>query len=260
MSRICPLFSGSSGNCTYIGQGNTHILIDAGVTAKRITQGLGAIGIDPRQLSAIFITHQHNDHIKGLAVLSKKYNIPIYMSCGTAKAIRESDTASENLNINVIDSPVCVGEMKITRFATSHDCNDSSGYKINLGDRTFAICTDTGIITDDIRKNLEGCELVLIESNHDVNMLSRGPYSLQLKRRILSDKGHLSNSACAKELPNLIKKGTVRFILGHLSRENNTADIAYRESNTALNLAGYTEGMDYILYIAPPEGGKLISL
>ena len=260
MSRICPLFSGSSGNCTYIGQGNTHILIDVGVSAKRICQRLGEIGVDFRQISAIFITHEHNDHIKGLEVLSKKYPLPIYMSCGTAAQMNELSSEAVKSNIRVIDSPVQLENMEICRFTTSHDCDDSSGYRINLGDRSFAVCTDTGIVTEEIRKNLEGCELVLLESNHDLNMLRLGPYPLHLKRRILADNGHLSNVSCARELPNLLKKGTIRFILGHLSQQNNTIDTAYNEANTALNLAGFTEGIDYILYVAPPEGGKLISL
>ena len=260
MSRICPLFSGSSGNCTYIGQGDTHILIDVGVTAKRICEGLGSIGVDIRQISAIFITHEHNDHIKGLEVLTKKRNIPIYTSSGTAKALTEFLPSEVCDKIKVIESPLNIGDMEIHRFPTSHDCTDSSGYRVNLGERQFALCTDTGIVTEEIRKNLEGCELILIESNHDINMLSRGPYPLHLKKRILSDSGHLSNVACAKELPHLLEKGTVRFILAHLSQENNSTDKAYDEANTALTLAGFTEGIDYILYIAPPEGGKLISL
>ena len=260
MSRICPLFSGSSGNCTYIGQGDAHILIDVGVSAKRICQRLGEIGVDFRQISAIFITHEHNDHIKGLETLTKKYNLPIYMSQGTADAISEFCSEGVKNNIKIIDKNICVDGIEVLRFATSHDCVDSSGYRVNLGERSFAVCTDTGVVTDEIRKNLEGCELVLLESNHDLNMLRMGPYPLQLKRRILADNGHLSNVSCANELPNLVKKGTMRFILGHLSRQNNTDDSAYNEANTALNLAGFTEGLDYILYIAPPEGGKLISL
>lgn len=259
MSRFCPLFSGSSGNCLYIGEGNTHILIDAGVSAKKIVQALGGIGIDPRQLSAIFITHEHSDHIQGLNVLTKKLNIPIYMSQGTAKAINDIEQFS-GLNINIMDSPVDLGNMEIHRFATSHDCEDSSGYRIKLGDRDFGVCTDTGIVTDKIREGLKGCELVLLESNHDINMLSKGPYPIQLKRRILSETGHLSNSSCADELPRLLRSGTTRFVLGHLSRQNNTPEAAFDSANSLLTLAGFTEGMDYTLYVAPPEGGKLISL
>ena len=116
------------------------------------------------------------------------------------------------------------------------------------------------MVTDEIRQGLEGCELVLLESNHDINMLSRGPYPIHLKRRILSETGHLSNSSCAEELPKLLSTGTTRFVLGHLSQQNNTPDAAMTSANSALTMAGFTEGMDYMLYVAPPEGGKLISL
>jgi len=260
MSRICPLFSGSSGNCTYIGQGDTHILIDAGVSAKRITDALKRIGVGPEQLSAIFVTHEHTDHIKGIEILSANHDIPIYMSQGTADTILNNDIFTRSLDINVISSPIHIGDLEITRFPTSHDCTDSSGYRINLGDKSFAVCTDTGVINDTIRNHLEGCELVMLESNYDTIMLSRGPYPLHLKKRILSDTGHLSNTACSQLLPELLKKGTVRFILAHLSQHNNDPEVAYNDANTALLLSGYTEGIDYTLYIAPPEGGKLISL
>ncbi len=257
MSRFCPLFSGSSGNCIYIGEGDTHILIDAGVSARRITTALNNIGVSPCNISAIFITHEHNDHVCGLKNFAKRDNIPVYMSRGTADALSES---CAGLNIKTMDSPVQVGGIEISRFATNHDCPDSSGYRIKLGCRDFAICTDTGIITDEIRNAISGCELLLIESNHDINMLNKGPYPIPLKRRILSDSGHLSNNACAEELPELLKKGTIRFVLGHLSRQNNSPDAALSCANSALTLAGYTEGMDYLLYVAPPEGGKMISL
>ncbi len=260
MSRFCALFSGSSGNCTYIGEGNTHILIDAGVSARRISCELSNIGIEPNSISAIFVTHEHNDHICGLHTFAKKHNVPIFMSQGTAEALEKLPNISCGLNINVINGAVDLGDIEVQRFATSHDCDGSSGFRIKLGYRDFAVCTDTGIVTDEIRTALKGCELVLLESNHDINMLNKGPYPPSLKRRILSNTGHLSNASCAEELPKLLKSGTIRFILGHLSRQNNTPKAAYDSANSILTLSGFTEGMDYMLNVAPPSGGKLISL
>ncbi len=260
MARFCPLFSSSSGNCIYIGSGDTHVLIDAGVSARRITDALKGINIIPEAISAIFVTHQHTDHIAGLHKFAVKRGIPIYMSEATANALEKSDFPLSELNVKVMDSKVEVGELTVNRFCTSHDCSGSSGYRIDMGDRSFAVCTDTGVVTDEIRENLYGCELVFIESNHDVNMLSRGPYPAALKRRILSDEGHLSNGSCAKELPELVRRGTQRIILGHLSPHNNTEQLALSAANAELLSGGYTSGEDYIIYVAPKQNGKLFSL
>lgn len=260
MARFCPLFSGSSGNCIYIGVGDTHILIDAGVSSRRIINSLKAINVLPEGISAIFVTHQHSDHIAGLLNFVKKRNIPIYASMQTAEALKELEGFFE-IDIRVIENDIKVGNLTVSRFDTSHDCCGSSGYRINFSDnRAFAVCTDTGVVTDQIRSSLLGCELVLIESNHDVNMLSRGPYPIPLKRRILSDGGHLSNGSCAKELPLLIAGGTSRIILGHISAQNNTKEAIISCATAELVSCGYTEGEDYILYVAPHSGGKLFSL
>lgn len=260
MARFCPLFSSSSGNSIYIGSGDTHILIDAGVSARRITDALKSINILPEAISAIFITHQHTDHVAGLHKFAQKRGTPVYMSEATASSLLDSGFPLSELNYKIIDSDVTVGSVTVHRFCTSHDCSGSSGYRIDMGNRAFAVCTDTGVITDEIRVNLYGCELVLIESNHDVNMLSRGPYPAGLKRRILSECGHLSNGSCAKELPELVKRGTSRIILGHLSAQNNTSQLALTAANAELLSCGYTEGEDYIIYVAPKLNGKLFSL
>ncbi len=261
MARFCPLFSSSSGNCIYIGSGDTHILVDAGVSARRITEALKGINLLPEAISAVFVTHQHNDHIAGIRNFCIKRGIPIYMSNSTANAISESDYDLSGLNINIIEDFITVGNITVTRFCTSHDCSGSSGYRIDVGGgRCFAVCTDTGIVTDEIRRSLLGCELVLIESNHDVNMLAKGPYPAPLKRRILSDCGHLSNGSCAKELPKLVLGGTTRIILGHLSAQNNTPEAALKAAKAELLGEGLTEGEDYIIYVAPKENGRLFSL
>lgn len=256
MSRFCPLFSSSSGNCVYIGNENTHILIDSGVSCAKISAALKNIGVSISDISAVFVTHEHSDHISGLAAVLKKSGATAYMSVGTAEAFRNSGLFG---SIKIIDKEVNLGSIKVERFKTSHDCDDSSGYRINCSQYSFAVCTDTGIINDDIRQHLKGCQLVMIESNHDVNMLTKGPYPFLLKQRILSDHGHLSNGACAEELPNLVASGTSRIILGHLSKHNNIPAAAKNSANAKLLSAGYTEGEDYIIYVAPPFGGKLFS-
>lgn len=259
MARFCPLFSSSSGNCIYIGSGCTDILIDAGVSLRKIETSLNLIGKDAKNIKAIFITHEHNDHIAGLQRFVKKYEIPLYMSEGTAKALLNSGNF-DDANINVIKDNVVIGDITVSRFKTSHDCEDSSGYRINVSEgRDFAVCTDTGIITDEIRCSISGCELVMLESNHDINMLNHGPYTALLKSRILSDKGHISNTVCAEEVAKLVSGGTTRIILGHLSPQNNTPEIAYDTTSKRLLSLGFSEGEDYILYVAPKQNGKLFS-
>ncbi len=258
MSKIFTLASGSSGNCTYIGCGKSGILIDAGISAKAITDGLAQIATEPASISAIFITHEHIDHINGLRVFANKFDIPVFASTQTADALG-CNTCLQSSLINAFDGTVVVGDMEVTRFATSHDCTGSSGYTITLPDgKKCAVCTDLGVVTEEVRTSLKGCSTILFESNHDVNLLYKGSYPEYLKRRILSEKGHLSNNACAVELPNFVENGTTRIILGHLSRENNRPEIARTTAVAALMDKRMIENDDYLLYIAPPKLGKAV--
>ena len=260
MARFCPLFSSSSGNCIYIGSGTSNILIDCGVSAKRISAALANIGLIPEGISAVFVTHEHSDHICGLSAFAVKRGIPIYASEKTAAALKTNPKLSR-ADIRIAEEENNIGGMKVIPFPTSHDCAGSSGYRINISEEhSFAVCTDTGIITDEIRHKLTGCDLVMIESNHDVTMLRKGAYTPAMKQRILSDHGHLSNGSCALELPALINSGTTRIILGHLSKNNNLPEIARSTANAEIVKHGFTEGEDYILYVAPPEGGMMFSL
>lgn len=259
MARFCPLFSSSSGNCIYIGSRGTNILIDVGVSLKKIEDALISIGRNAQEIDAIFITHEHTDHIAGLTRFVKKYSPKIFASEDTAKTLIDSGNF-ENADINIIKDNVTLNDVNVKRFSTSHDCVGSSGYRISLADdMVFSVCTDTGIITDEIRDNLLGSELVMLESNHDINMLNHGPYAATLKARILSDKGHISNTICAEEVAKLVSAGTTRVILGHLSEQNNTPELAFDTTNKKLNSLGFTEGEDYLLYVAPKQNGKLFS-
>ena len=253
MARFCPLFSGSSGNCTYIGTAAGGILIDAGVSAKRIECALVEREIDPKSIAAVFVTHEHSDHISGLRVLVKRYGYKVYSSKGTMNALAENNVIAQGNHADVMTRKgVAAADLMITGFRTSHDSRESIGFRIQTGDgRILAVATDTGCVTDEVRSALRGCDLALIESNHDVQMLKNGGYPYFLKKRILCDTGHLSNDCCAAELPALAKSGTTRFVLGHLSRDNNMPEIAYKTSLSALSAAGFIENHDFILEVAP---------
>ncbi len=253
MARYCPLFSGSSGNCTYIGTAEGGILVDAGVSAKRIETALRERDIEPHSIEAVFVTHEHIDHISGLRLLTKRYGWRVYASCGTLEAIADTRPLEPQTVCEVIgETGVCAAGMEIRPFATSHDSRESLGFRITLpGGRRVAVATDTGVMTDTVRAALSGCDLVHIESNHDVRMLENGPYPYYLKRRILADTGHLSNDACAAELTALAQNGTTRFVLAHLSRENNLPEIAYMTAQAALCGAGMQENIDFLLQVAP---------
>ncbi len=258
MSRILPIASSSSGNCTYIGHKTDGILVDAGISCKGIVDGLSAAAVDPSALRGIFITHEHIDHIQGLRVFTKKYKVPVFASVTTASALINAVPEIED-SLHIIEAPISVGELSVERFATSHDCEGSSGYVIHLPDgKRCAVCTDLGYVSAEVHSALTGCEALLFESNHDVAMLQKGSYPPHLKTRILSDKGHLSNVSASAELSKLVESGLTRIILGHLSRENNKPEIARSTARAALMDKGMVEDSDYSLYIAPPKCGKAI--
>lgn len=254
MAKFCPLFSSSGGNSIYIGGGENSILIDAGMSAKQTETALNNIGVDPDSISDIFITHEHNDHIKGIKVFTKKHKVKLHMTAGTYEALIKTDTLDNATDCNIISSDGAeVGCMLVKSFATSHDASESCGYTVELANgRKLSVATDLGIMTDTVFGAIKGSDLVLLESNHDVNMLECGGYPYILKRRILGAKGHLSNDVCAETLVKLIESGTTRFFLGHLSRENNIPQLAYQTSVSALSLAGAKEGEDYYIRVAKP--------
>lgn len=259
MARFCPLFSGSSGNCLYIGTSTAGILIDAGVSARRIEQALTAREIDLKTIRAVFVTHEHCDHIAGLRVLQKRLHIPIYASVGTCEGIGEA--GAYDSDYFAITDTIELDEFAVTPFRTSHDSRESTGFRVHLRDgRYVGIATDLGVMTPAVREQLCGCDLIHIESNHDVRMLENGPYPYVLKRRILSATGHLSNEACAAELPNLIRHGTTRIFLGHLSRENNLPTLAEATAESAMQTCGMIRNIDYILQVASPENDKPYTL
>lgn len=255
MAKFCPLFSGSSGNSTYIGSGSDGILIDAGVSAKALEQSLWRIGVNTENIKNIFITHEHTDHVKGLRVFTKKFPCRVILTEGTYDALSQTDLLQNAQECVVIpEKGVEIGNMLVKYFHTSHDTKEPCGYTIELANgRKMAVVTDLGLVTTEVLGAVLGADLVLIESNHDVNMLQCGNYPYMLQRRILGAKGHLSNDACAETCQKLVRNGATRLILGHLSKDNNIPALAYQTTESALSQMGAKEGKDYLIRIAKPE-------
>ena len=254
MAKVVPLFSGSSGNSYYISSGGSAILIDAGRSAKQLTQALENNSLDISSIEAIFVTHEHIDHVRGVRVFANRHSIPVFASAGTLGEMKRMGYVDDKTRCGVIQSGgVDLSTMHVDRFPISHDCAEGTGFRIDMGGRSYALATDLGFVSEEVENALLGCDAVTIESNHDINMLKMGPYPYMLKRRIMSDKGHISNEVCSHLLPKLVKSGTKRFILAHLSRENNMPEIAYRESLNELNANKMELMSDFTLDVAPVE-------
>lgn len=229
--RMVSIASGSSGNCIYIGSDDTHILVDAGISNKRIQQGLNEIGLSGNDVDGIFITHEHSDHIKGLGVLSRKFHIPVY---GTRETLDEI-AASKSLGDfdRELLTPICpdvdftLGDLNVRPFKIDHDAANPVAYRVMCGEKAVAVATDMGHFDQYIIDHLQGLDALLLESNHDVRMLETGPYPYYLKRRILGDHGHLSNENAGRLLNFVLHDKLKKIFLGHLSKENNYEELAY---------------------------------
>lgn len=253
MIKFQSFLSSSSGNATYVTDDNTSILIDCGATGSYIEKCLARVQANGTQLSGIFLTHAHTDHIAGAGILSRKYGIPLYATEETfIKATRQLGCVSdENKRIVKSGEDIRVGTLNLHVFSLSHDAEGAVSYTVTDGETKFGIATDSGVVTEEILQNLTGCETVIVESNHDENMLLQGPYPHYLKKRILSDTGHLSNNACGELCAMLAKSGTHAFWLGHLSDENNVPDLAYACVQQTLEKNGFTVGSDVALHVIP---------
>ena len=228
--RVVVLSSGSKGNTTYMECGDTKIIIDMGNSCRYVVNSLKEIGVDPRDIDGIFITHTHSDHIKGLKVFLNKYHTKVFF---TSKMRKELDFID---NYCIIDSNVIeIGSFVIDVIKTSHDVADSVGYIVHGDGKTVVYITDTGYINQKYFDILSNREVYILESNHDVEMLNNGRYSFQLRQRILSDKGHLSNYDCSRYLSSFIGDKTKYIMLAHLSEENNTPELAYNTLISKLN-------------------------
>ena len=252
--EICTLASGSSGNCAFVSSGGTSILVDAGISMRRINSCLGTFGLTLRGISAILITHEHSDHISALRMINKYYGIPIFATAPTADAIARMYPELSGAVYSFEPGAVLdIGGLKAASFPTPHDAASSVGYRISDGSKSLVIATDMGYVTNSIYRASVGADFAVIESNHDVDMLNSGIYPYYLKRRILSENGHLSNSDCARLITALAKTGTRHFLLAHLSRENNTPETAYKTVEEALAKENLIIGKNVFLDVAPAD-------
>ena len=229
MLQFCSLYSGSTGNSLFVQSDNTKILVDAGVSAKKITEALASMSIDINAIDAILVTHEHIDHVKSLSTLSTKYNIPVFATQKTWEAMPENQTkiALENQKIFDVQDKFEVGNLQINPFSIPHDAADPCGFNILCDNRKISIATDIGHMTKEIVKRLEDSSLLMLEANYDPEVLKCGSYPYRLKTRILGPTGHLSNSSAGKTISLLLHSGLNTAILGHLSKENNFPELAY---------------------------------
>ena len=254
MPKLCQLFSGSSGNSIFISSGGTKLLVDAGVSAKRLENALSDIGENAGELSAILVTHEHGDHIKGLRVLASRYDIPVFGDRRVIESLVQTGEITDGMHAESVTDNMELGGIEIIPFENSHDSVACLGYRLNMkNERSVSVCTDTGIITDSARETIVGSDLVFLESNHEITMLQNGTYPYNLKIRRLSSRGHLSNEACSEFARELVNSGTTRIVLSHLSRDNNHPEIARQTTLSALSDAGFKENYDFRLRVSAPE-------
>ena len=250
---FCPLYSGSSGNALFVQYGRTRLLIDAGKPGKTLDEALGMIGVNPDTIDAILITHEHNDHIAGAGVMCRKHHIPVYANEATWEAMEPKFGKIPDGCAMVFDSDsdFYLGDIGVAPFRIPHDAAEPVGYRLWGGKCSVSTATDLGHFPRHVRDAVAGSSLVLLESNHDPEMLRmNGHYSSYLKQRILGNHGHLSNEACADALLQLVDTGVRNVILGHLSGENNLPELALSTSQARMEREGIRLGEDLQLDLA----------
>lgn len=238
--RLCSIASGSSGNCIYAGSEATHLLVDVGISGKKTEAGLNSLGLTGYDIDGILVTHEHSDHIAGLGVLCRKYGIPIFATKGTIRAILKNGgkNAPEPSLFHEIeaDSRLIIKDLSVSPMRISHDAAEPVAYRIGYGGKRVAVCTDLGVFNDYTVACLKGMDALLLEANHDVNMLQVGPYPYYLKQRILGDRGHLSNENSGRLLSRILHDDLKAVLLGHLSKENNMPELAYESVRMEITL------------------------
>lgn len=253
--HLCSLSSGSSGNCIYVGTERTHLLVDTGVSKKRIVDELHAIDLEPEDIQGILITHEHSDHIQGLGVFTRQYSVPVYATEATLTAIRNTDSLGELDTSQWVairpDVPFEIEDLTVEASTIWHDAADPVCYQFRHQGHKASICTDLGYYDGYLVRKLSDSDLLFIEANHDVNMLLVGPYTYPLKQRILSKRGHLSNERSGQMIRELLNDHIKGIMLGHLSKENNIAELAYETVAQSLQENPFTSDIrDFHLQIA----------
>lgn len=249
MITFLSLTSGSSGNATFVSDGDSKILIDCGMSGSRLKSSLADIDVDIADLDAVLITHEHSDHIKGLGVIARKYHIPIYATFKTFSGMKNIGEFDDSLK-NAISGELEIGNIGIKAFSIPHDAADPVGYNFFIDNQKLTLATDIGKMDDLVFDSIKGSKYVILESNHDVDILRLGSYPYSLKKRILSPYGHLSNEDAAKTALRLAETGTEHFMLAHLSRENNLPEIAQVTTENMFRSNNIKLGRDVTLTVA----------
>lgn len=262
MSLLYSLCSSSKGNCHFVGTPQEGLLIDGGIGIRNYAAQLALAGISLSAPQAVLVTHEHSDHVSGLQKIALRHHLPVYGTPGTLDALVQKGILDYSLDLRVIQpgETVSLGSQCFTAIPTPHDSAQSCCYRVEQGDQTVMVCTDLGQMTPEIHHALSGCDTVLLESNYDEELMAHSPYPYFLRRRIVGSRGHLSNTDCANELVELAKTGVKRFVLGHLSQENNRPELAYQNALSALLGAGAVPGEDFSLWVAPRiNNGRIVS-
>ncbi len=262
MIKVCSIASGSNGNCTYISDGKVNILVDTGISATRIIRELSSLCVAISDIDAIFITHEHSDHITGLLKLLERTSAPVYASAGTARGIGERiESLDGEIKVVKAGEELSFGSFSVEAFHTPHDTYESMGYRFSNGKEIATVATDIGHVDDTLLTKLLGSDILLLESNYDKRRLRYSRYPAFLKERISGGRGHLSNDECACVAVRAAHEGTKHIILGHISAENNTPSEAYTAVHTALTNDGIIPGVDMMLYVAPRgKRGEIVTV
>ena len=261
MLNFCSLYSGSSGNSLFIESENTKILVDCGVSCKKVEEALSALNVDPTSIDGILITHEHSDHVKGLGTFSKKFDVPIFANTETLNSMEAQTSKIANKNIHKFNvaEKFCISDIEIKPFSISHDAANPCGFNIFKDNKKISIATDIGNMDVKTIKQLEDSIFVLLESNYDPEILKYSPYPYLLKRRIAGPAGHLPNEQAGKAIAHLMKSGLQGAMLGHLSKENNFPELAYKTVAEELMASNQSENAISLSVASRTEPGKLIS-
>lgn len=253
--KFSVLASGSSGNALYIETEHVRLLVDAGLSGKQIEKHLHTIGVDPASLTAILVTHEHSDHVKGVGVLARRYRLPVYMNQPTWESLPTNVGKIEDAYKNILETGAALelGDLHIESFPISHDAAEPIGLRVEHGDSSLALVTDLGYVNQRLVNQIDGVDTLIFEANHDVEMLRMGPYPWNVKRRIFSDVGHLSNEDAGDALINILHSNGEDVYLAHLSRENNLIELAELTVQNILHEAELKVGKDVHLHKTHPD-------
>ncbi|MGI6584985.1 MAG: MBL fold metallo-hydrolase [Lutisporaceae bacterium] len=254
--RICSLSSGSSGNCIFVGNESSGLLVDCGISGKETLKNLHSIGVCSNTIKAIVVTHEHSDHIRGVGIISRKLRIPIYANTNTWNVMGAliGTVKPENIKTFKVGEEFEIEGIGVKSYSIPHDAADPVGFSFYEGNNKVSIVTDLGYFSDTVKESISGSDMVLLESNHDIEMLMTGRYPFFLKRRILSEQGHLSNEAAGNAIYELLQTGVREVLLGHLSQENNFPELAYETVKGILKQNKVNVDTDIKLDLAPRKG------